>query len=291
MRKSRMRLTRVALLAVTAAALGGASSASALLLGEFTRFQQCPWTNSTVEKCLYMASNGGTLALGNKKISIEKSIVLQGGLGEPVKGIAPMIAATNGVTLSKTPQNVPGGLLGLIPEGKQPWLVKSLIKFFVENTLTGVNATVELAKSASSVEVGELNLLAAEGVALKLPLKLHFENPFLGRACYVGSSSAPVTWALTTGWTSPPAPNKPIGGAPGTSEFLEKSQILQLSGDELVDNSWAGPKVSGCGGGLDFLVDPIIEEQLGDTSAGHNSMTLKSTVSIARAENVKAHND
>jgi hypothetical protein len=286
-----MRLTRVVLLAVAIAALSSAATASAKLLGEFTRFQQCPWTNAEVEKCLYMVSKAGTLTVGSKKITIEKPIVLQGGMGEPVKGIAPMIGATNGVTLSKGPQNVPGGLLGLVPEAKQPWLVKSLIKFFIENMLTSVSATLELAKPASEIEVGELNLLAAEGTALKLPLKVRLENPFLGKACHIGSNSAPITWRLTTGWTNPPAPNKPIGGTPGTSEFLEKSQILQLNGSEPVDNAWAGSTVNGCGGGLDFLVDPIVEEQLGDMSAGHNSAALKSTVSFATAANVKAHND
>jgi len=238
-----------------------------------------------------MVTKGGTLTFGSKKVTIEKSIVLQGGMGEPVKGISPMVAATNGVTLSKASQPVPGGLLGLIPEAKSPPLVKSLAKFFFENTLTGVTATLELAKLAPSVEVGELNLLAAEGIALKLPLEIHLENPFLGKACYIGSSGVPVTWELTTGWTNPKKPNTPISGTPGTSEFLEKKQILQLNGNELVDNKWSAPAASGCGGGLSFLVDPIINEQLGDMTAGHNSAILKSTVSIATAANVNSHDD
>ncbi len=289
--KSRTRLSRAVLLAVAIAVLASATSASAKLLGEFTRFQQCPWTNAEVEKCLYMVSEGGAVTIGSKTIPIDKPVVLQGGMYEPVKGIASMAAASNGVTLSKAPQTVPGGLLALVPEGKPPWLVKSLMTFFVENMLTSVGATLELAKPASEIEVGELNLLAAEGVALKLPLKIHLENPFLGKACYIGSNSAPVTWQLTTGWTDPPAPNKPIGGVPGTSEFLEKSQILQLNGSEPIDNAWTGSAVTGCGGGLDFLVDPIIEEQLGKTSAGHNSAALESTISFATAANVEAHND
>ncbi len=289
--KSRMRPARAVLLVVALAALSSAATASAKLLGGFTRFQQCPWTNVKVEKCLYMLTEGGTLTFGSKKIPVEKPIALQGGMGEPVKGISPMVAATNGVTLSKAPQPVPGGLLGLIPEAKQPPLVKSLAKFFFENMLTGVSATLEPAVSVSSIEVGELNLLAAENIALKLPLKIRLENPFLGKACYIGSSSAPVTWELTTGWTSPKKPNAPINGMPGSSEFLEKSQILQLNGNELVDNKWSAPAASGCGGGLSFLVDPIVNEQFGDMTAGHNSAVLESTVSIATAANVQSHND
>ncbi len=291
MLKSRMRVTRMALFAIAIATLGSATSASAKLLGEFTRFQQCPWTNTEVKKCLYMLSKGEMLTLGSKKIPLEKQITLQGGFGEPVGGISPFFGATNGITLSKNPQNVPGGLLGLVPDSKAPPLVKSLEKFFLENSLTGVLATLELAESASSIGVGELNLIDGEGVALKLPLKIHFENPFLGKSCYVGASCTPVIWELTTGVTSPEKPNSPITGAPGVSKFLEKGQIHELSENELVDNKWSAPSASGCGGGLSFLVDSIVNEQLGSMTAGHNTVVLKNTIYIATAAAVKLNND
>jgi hypothetical protein len=286
-----MRVARVALFAVTVVTLGSAASASAGLLGEFTRFQQCPWTNTEVKQCLYMLSKGGTITLGNKKVPLEKQIVLQGGFGEPVSGISPFFAATNGVTINKTAQTVPGGLLGFIPEGKTPPLVKGLAKFYFENMLTGVSATLELAEPASSIEVGELNLLDGEELALKLPLKIRFENPFLGKTCYVGSTGALVTWELTSGVTSPKKPNAPITGAPGTSKFLEKEQILELSKNKLVDNKWSAPSASGCGGGLSFLVDPIVNEQLGDMTAGHNTVVLENTIYISAAAAVKLNND
>ena len=129
--------------------------------------------------------------LGNKKVPIEKPVVLQGGYGKQVEeDISPkFFAATNGITLSKAPQNVPGGLLGIVPEASSPALVKALIKFFLENSLTGVNSTLELAKPATEIRVSENNLAGEEGVALKMPVKVHLENPFLGKNCYVGSST------------------------------------------------------------------------------------------------------
>src|SRR6476660_6812409 len=84
MLNNRLRVVRMAMFAVAVATLGSAASASAELLGEFTRFQQCPWTKTKVKQCLYMQSKGGTVTLGKKKITIEKQIVLQGGYGEPV---------------------------------------------------------------------------------------------------------------------------------------------------------------------------------------------------------------
>jgi len=291
MLKSRTRVARTVLFAVALAALGSATSASAELLGEFTRFAHCPWTNTKVTKCFYMQSNGRTLTLGNKTVPIEKPIVLQGGVGEPVGEISPFFEATTGVTLSKTAQAVPGGLAGLVPPEKSPPLVKSLTKFFFENALTGVTATLELAAPASSIGFGELHLLDGKGLALKLPLKIHFENPFLGKACYVGSSAEPVIWELTTGTTAPKKPNAPITGAPGVSEFLEKGQILKLSENELVENNWSAPSAGGCGGGLDFLVDPIVNEQLGKLTAGHNTAILENTIYISAAKDVKLNND
>lgn len=291
MLKNRMRVARMALFAVAVATLGSAASASAELLGEFTRFQQCPWTNTEVKQCLYMLSKGGTVTLGSKKIPIEKQIVLQGGFGKPGSGTSPFFAATNGVTLAKAAQSVPGGLAGLVPEAKSPPLVKSLTKFYFESALTGVNATLELAEPASSIVVGKLNLLDGEGLALKLPLKVHLENPFLGKACYIGSSGSPVIWELTTGVTAPEKPNVPITGAPGVSKFLEKKQILELSENELVDNKWSAPVANGCGGGLSFLVDPIINEQLGNLAAGHNTAVLKNTLYISAAEDVQLNHD
>jgi hypothetical protein len=281
----------MALFAVAVATLGSAASASAGLLGEFTRFQQCPWTHTKVKQCLYMLSKGGTVTLGSKKIPIEKQIVLQGGFGEPVSGISPFFAATNGVTLTKAAQNVPGGLAGLVPEAKSPPLVKSLTKFYFENALTGVNATLELAEPASNIDFGKLNLLDGEGLALKLPLKVHLENPFLGKSCYVGSSGSPMVWELTTGVTAPEKPNAPITGAPGVSKFLEKKQILELSENELVDNKWSAPFANGCGGGLSFLVDPIVNEQLGNLAAGHNTAVLKNTIYTSAAEAVQLNHD
>ncbi len=291
MLKSRMRVIRMALFVVAVATLSSATSASAGLLGEFTRFQQCPWTNANVKKCLYMLTAGGTLTLGKKTVPIEKPIVLQGGIGEPVSGISPLFEASNWDTLSDAAQQVPGGLAGLVPAEKSPPLVKSLTKFFLENSLTGVTATLELAEPASSIGFGESNLLGGKGLALKLPLEIHFENPFLGKACYVGSSATPVDWELTTGTTAPKKPNSPITGAPGVSEFLEAGQILELSKDKLVDNKWSAPSASGCGGGLSFLVDPIVNEQLGEMSAGHNTAVLENTIYISAAAAVKLNND
>jgi hypothetical protein len=282
MQKYRARVVVTALLAVALAVLGLAGSAQAKLTGEFTKFAQCPYKNAEVRKCVYSVTTSGEVVLGNKKVPIEKPVTLQGGAGAINEAeVAKFYAASNGITLSKAPQNVPGGLLGIVPDASSPALVKALIKFFLENSLTGVNSTLELAKSASDITISESALAEEQGVALHLPVKVHLENPFLGKSCFVGSSSSPINWNLTTGKTSPPAPNTSIAGAGGEAQFLEGGRIIEIKNNQLVDNAWSAPAASGCGGILSFLVTPIINAQLGTTTAGHNTAILKGTVSSA----------
>jgi hypothetical protein len=291
MQTTRRRATATALLAVALAALGLTGTAQAKLVGNFTKFAQCPYTNVLVKKCLYSTTKSGEVVLGKKKVPITNPVILQGGAGKQVEGTAPFFGATNGITLSKAPQNVPGGLLGIVPDASSPFLVKLLIKFFLENSLTGVNSTLELAKPATDITVSENNLAAEEGTALKMPVKVHLENPFLGKNCFVGSSTSPITWNLTTGKTAPPAPNKSIAGKAGFIEFLEEGSIAFIKEATLVDNAWSAPTATGCGGILSFLVTPIINAQLGSTAAGNNTAILNNEIYIAAAAAVRINNE
>jgi hypothetical protein len=295
MQKQRTRMVATALLAAALAALGLAGSAQAKLTGNYTKFAQCPYANTEVLKCIYSVTESGEVVLGSKKVPIEKQVILQGGYGEAIEEkeeaeFAKFYAASNGITLSKAPQNVPGGLLGIVPEASSPALVKALIKFFLENSLTGVNSTLELAKPASEIRVSENNLAGEIGTAMQLPVKAHLENPFLGKNCFVGSSISPLTWKLTTGETKPPAPNIPILGSAGEIEFLEGGRILVSHNSKLVDNSFSAPTATGCGGILSFLVTPIINAQLGTTTAGHNTAILKGTLNVASAAAIRKNN-
>jgi hypothetical protein len=293
MHRHRRRVAAIALLALALAGLSFAGTAAAKLVGNYTKFVQCPFSNLEVKRCLYSVTESGEVVLGSKKVTLEKPVTLQGGVGKASEetGFAPFFAAANGITLSKAPQNVPGGLLGIVPEEKQNWLVKKLIKFFFENSLTGLNATLELAKPATEIKISELHLAEREGVALEMPVKVHLENPFLGANCFVGSSSSPITWKLTTGKTSPPGPNTSIEGSSGEGEFLEEGRILIDRNAKLVDNAWSAPAATGCGGLLAFLVNPIVNGQLGTTTAGHNTAVLVNTINVATAASVRKNNE
>jgi hypothetical protein len=289
----RGRLTLAGMALVAFGALFAAPSAFAHS-GEYAEFNQCPSTNPNVVACLYSKTTSGEVVLGKKKVPIVNPVVLQGGISEPDGTFfSSFYGALNGETLTKAAQPVPGGLSGLVncKEISLSWLRVSCEAVF-ENGLTGVNSTLELAKPASEIKVSLSHILFESTVGVKLPVKVHLENPLLGSTCYIGSSSEPIWWNLTTGKTSPPPPNTSIHGAEGTPEFKgEDEQILRLAGNKLVDNAWAAPGATGCGGWpAEYILDPIINSSVGvPAAAGKNTAILIGNADESPAEIVNMH--
>jgi hypothetical protein len=83
--------------------------------GDFAVFAQCPVKAEDVNGCIYSPTESGEVKIGREEVPINKTITLQGGTIENEEtGAEAFVGALNGETLSKTPQNVPGGLLGLV---------------------------------------------------------------------------------------------------------------------------------------------------------------------------------
>jgi hypothetical protein len=160
-----------------------------------------------------------------------------------------------------TPLTVPGGLLGIAGLGGE------------------VTAVAEIAGPVSSVIVNKGNLIGQSGPALMLPLKVKLDNPTLGEECYIGTNAAPIILNLTTGATSPPLPYKSINGSRGTLEGGAKGKIVIAKDDTLVDNDFAVPGASGCGGSASAVIDPIVDLDIGiPSAAGTNTAIMKGTL-------------
>jgi hypothetical protein len=280
-----------AALAVCLGVLSFAPAASAEPTGEFAPFKQCPVSKPTVLTCLYSVSSSGSFTVGTKTVPLVNPVTLQGGLeSNPETFEAKFVGAADGNTLSKTPQPVPGGLLGI----KAPtWWPKFLQDLFNEEVinkgLTGVTATVELAAPASSIKINLANIVDERGTALSLPIKVKLSNPFLGSNCYIGSNSNPIFIDFTTGTTSPPPPNTPISGDAGTLSLNEAGTIGTFSGGRFVNNSFAAPAANGCGGLFSIFVDPLVNSILGTpAAAGRNTAILEGKIQVTSAANVKA---
>jgi len=291
---SRMRRSvLVVVMAIVAplAILGMASSAYAANhpTGEFAPFNECPVNNTATNLCVFAKTESGSFTVGKEKVPIVNAITLQGGIhvnGEKLE----FIGAENGVTITKTPQKVPGGLAGLVKCNEiSNFLERIACELIFENKVTGVNATTELAGPASGIVLNLGSLFSQTGTALSLPIKVHLENPLLGSSCYIGSDSHPIVIELTSGTTSPPEPNKPITGSITAPESNPTGQILTVPYASLVNNSYPAPAVEGCGGVLSFLIDPIVDSKLGlPAAAGHNTAILNGPLKLAEAAGVKA---
>jgi hypothetical protein len=273
---------------VALAALGMASAAMAEPKGEFAVFKQCPIGSAGLKGCLVSRTESGEIKIGSTAVPIVATQTLQGGFGNPnpETGQEPFYGAKNGETFSKTAQKVPGGLLDFVKCNEiKNIIVKIACEAIFENKLTGVNATTELAAPASSIYLNEFALenelpFPPYPPALVLPVKIKLENPLFGSECYIGSNTEPIELALTTGATSPPAPNKSIHGKAGTLTTKSGGEIAVIKNNTLVGNAFAVGKAHGCG--ILGVLDGLIESKLGlPSAAGKNTAVLNNTVEQA----------
>jgi hypothetical protein len=260
----------------------GASAASHHPTGEYAQFAECPLNRATITDCIYSLSNGGFFTVGKKTVPLKNPVTLQGGYeggGSEIK----FFGAENGQTLSKTPQPVPGGLLGITAPKWWPKSVQEWFNNLINEGFTGVNAIVELAAPATSITLNTEALLEQSGTALGLPTKIKLENAILGNNCYVGSNSKPVQIDFTTGKSGS------VEGAVGEVTFNEAFTIVTISGGKLVNGTFAAPGASGCGGIFSFFIDPLVNEVLGIPSAsGKNVAVLEGKLQDAAASAVRA---
>jgi hypothetical protein len=263
-------------------AVVGASPAVALPKGEYAVFEQCPLGNEEISGCLVSRTESGEVTIGNQEVPIVNTQTLQGGVKNIATEVKELVAAANGETLTKTPQKVPGGLADLIKcneikgLGLAEVLERATCEVIFENGVTGVNATTELAAPASSVILNLKNAELESETTLTLPIKVKLENPLLGAECYIGSNSNPMTLHLSTGKSGS------LTGKLGEISTKAEGGILVVKNSRLVDNTFTAPGVTGCGGLVSFLLDPIINAKLGlPASSGTNSAVLNTTLELA----------
>jgi hypothetical protein len=253
--------------------------------GEFAGFGECPLNRATITDCVLSVTSSGSFTIGNKTVPIKNPVTLQGGFeggGEEVK----FYGAEEGETLSKTPQPVPGGLLGITAPTWWPSWAQTWFNNLINEGFTGVTATVELTgpnHGLTNIKLNTENLLFEEGTALGLPVKVHLQNAILGSECYIGSDAHPVQINFTSGTSGK------LKGSAGTFSANPEFTLLTFSGGRLVNNVFAAPAAEGCGGSFSWLVDPLVNAILGTPAAsGKNSAILEGKIQDAAASAVRA---
>jgi hypothetical protein len=285
-----LTVSLVGMMAIASSALGAKQPT-----GDFAVFKQCPRFTTGVNICFYAQITGGVTTLGKLTVPTVNPVTFQAGIifTEPT---APteletetFVDALNGETFSPTPQPVPGGLSSLIDcneiqgRGLFERIRHRVCRTMLNNhRFAAVNETTELARPAGEIFLSKRNEVNEEGTALTLPVRIHLENPLLGRDCYIGSSADPIIFNFTTGTTSPPPPNTPIKGSFGLLEFRNNFEIVEVTEHLQVDNAFPAPAATGCGGHLAFLIDPLINSKIGLPSpAGYNTITHDGTAAEA----------
>jgi hypothetical protein len=261
--RGRALVTTLAAIAAALAALVAAGPAAAavkepIVKEDFAPFADCPTESSAV--CIVSNTTGGEFKLGSKTVPIPEGTVikLQGGLASESYAGQNLIAPPDGKTLSETPLTVPGGLSGIGGLGGE------------------VTATAEL---AGPIEVNRANLVIPVGPAVTLPIKVKLDNEVLGEDCYIGSDAEPIVLHLTVGKTAPPAPAEPLEGHRNAIEYKDKKRISYIPNNTLVDNNFAVPGVSGCGGALSAIIDPVVDLDTGlPAKAGESKVVMTASL-------------
>jgi hypothetical protein len=233
---------------------------------------------------------------GKVTVYFKKTIVLRGGFEQQAEGNNEFkfFGARNGNTISKEAEPGPSLTEGLDAEKLQEPEKKRYEEYLAAGKSTKTTETIELAKPATDIEFGPIELLTERNAtAFGFPVMIHISNAFLGKSCYDGNTIEPIDVPFTTGETSPPAPNMPIHGQAG--EFVgigHEGEVLKIGTPakptKLVNNSYAAPGVEGCG--IEGGADEAVNAGLGLPSpAGTNTTELIGSVYQVGAESYLEH--
>jgi hypothetical protein len=220
---------------------------------------------TTVDLCLASHSTNGSIKLGNTTATTGASDLQLGVLSEATTSLV----SPSGGGLVAAPVKIPGGLLGLMCPSSVP-LVTQICQTLTDNSLNDVIATVEPAGAPSNFDVAAG--LSSGKPILTLPVKIRLRNPFLASTCTIGSNSNPIL--LKPANLSTPTSGFTRFDGDGTPDASNGDLLrIELTGTSQVDDSFAVPGATGCGGL--GLLDSAINLKTGLPSpAGKNELVL-----------------
>jgi hypothetical protein len=246
------------------AVLFSAAAADAAPAPGFGEFATCPdvTVDPTITACATNVISSGRLKLGTKDTPITDPIKLVAGIN--VNGDARVGSFDGGR------QRIPGGLIGMTGLDWLRFIYPfNLLQIYAEAQLAGSNPVSNITGDPT------------------LRLKVRLDNALLNNDCYIASDSNPIVLNLTTGTTSPPPPNQPITGQPGTFS-MDPNGIIRSTGIRFVDNAFATPAAQNCDLlALNLLVTALVNAQAGlPAPAGTNEAIQNASVAIAGVTSV-----
>lgn len=263
-------LVGMALLATLAP--GPAAAQSTALPPSLQKFAHCPVGVANVATCLFSSTTSTTFTIGSTTVTSSSPTTVSLGLRYTKTGQAVAVLPDDGSQALQSPAiPLPGGLTGI------PKLDGGVLSVSVTPQLVGL----------PSVNLGALLTGKAPGLTLPIDVLISTPTGLLGPECTIGDAANPILLHLTTGTTSPPAPNKPISGSPGTTKSTAQG-LITVTGMTLVDNSFAVPGTDNCG--VDGVLDPILNlDKHLPSPAGSNTAVLSGSAYTAPASLIREH--
>ncbi|WP_225801017.1 hypothetical protein [Streptomyces sp. NK15101] len=278
---SRTRLaTLSALTALGAfASIGTATAAVPQLNGAWGPFDRCPVDAPAIlaadgldkaPQCVSSSSAGGSIKLGNTTVVTGRTN-LQIGVIQNADGTNTVVPPPAGSLIADS-ATVPGGLLGLMCPSDIPFIT-DICRQLSDANLNKITATVESVGTPS--EFDQIAGVLTDMPIVRIPVRIHLQNPFLGSNCYIGTKSNPIV-LRPSNLTSPDFSVERYDGDGTPNEEGDMSR-LNILGSTQVDRTFAVPGASGCGFGLG-LVDGAVNLKTGlPAASGRNSITLNDT--------------
>ena len=268
----------------------------------WSKFKNCAlheeYEGNPAKHCDYAATRkdrGGFYTVGGITVPVTKSIVLQGGATEegaipPVEeqysGMEFILPPEDGVpAIAPVPEKVPVEVLNNVSEAEMnefgwPQNLRESYKLAQKKHYFKANKTTETIESAGSDPqyLSTYNGLAEEGPEIIASVQIKGENPWLtliGGSCLIGSEAEPVVQHLATGESVSPLTGERIHGKGGFAGIYDEYQLAALQETRLVDNTYAVPAATKCGGTTwERYLDPVVNKAFGLPAPAGASTTV-----------------
>ncbi|MFB7450950.1 hypothetical protein [Streptomyces sp. NPDC056194] len=278
---SRTRLATLSALTALGAfvSIGTATAAAPQLNGGWAPFDRCPVDAPAMlatdgldksPQCVSSSSASGSIKLGNTTVLTGRTN-LQIGVIQNADGTNTVVPPPAGSLIADS-ATVPGGLLGLMCPSDIPFIT-DICRQLSDANLNKITATVESVGTPS--EFDQIAGVLTDMPIVRIPVRIHLQNPFLGSNCYIGTKSNPIV-LRPSNLTAPEFSVERFDGDGTANEEGDMSR-LNILGSTQVDKTFAVPGASGCGLGLG-LVNGAVNLKTGlPSAAGRNSITLDNT--------------
>ena len=254
----------------------------------WSKMKNCPFNGELegqkVEHCDYASTRtkyGGFYSVGPITVPVIKPIVLQGGATEEhftVEGAEYMeaiIPPENGAPpIVPAAEKVPAEVLNNVSEAEMnefgwPQNLRDSYKLAKKKGFFKANRTSEIIEPAGKDldYLSPFNGLVEEGPEIIARVQIKGENPWLtliGGSCQIGSEAEPIVQHLQTGTSVSPLTGEPLHGKPGFAELHFNFEMAALTEISLVDNTYAVPGATKCGGSnWESYLDPVVNKAFG----------------------------